>query len=73
MWEVLDNYLKGVLPLEAELTFDLFRRVAIFTIQYLDQQNSISIVFVYATSEDPFLTNPVCLIEESGMEAIWWP
>ena len=73
IWDVLDNYLKGVVPLEEELTFHLIKREDKLSIQYLDKKSSISIVFDYATSFDPFFPHTVCLIDEGGIETILLP
>ncbi|MCS4488021.1 DUF960 domain-containing protein [Streptococcus sciuri] len=73
IWDILDNYLKGVVSLDEQLTFHLIKNGNKLSIQYVDDNSNISIVFDYMVTFDPFFPRTIYLIDESGIETILLP
>ena len=72
-WEILDNYLIEVFPLNNTLTFYLLNKNNRLAIQYFDSHHDISIVFDYDFPSDDFLPTTVNIIDEAGVETIILP
>lgn len=72
-WDILDNYLKGVLKLDSILTFHLIEKNEKLTILYSSQNHQTSIEFDYDYPFDPFFPNIVYIIDQAGTETLLLP
>lgn len=72
-WDILDNYLKGVIPLEPIISFRLTEKKGKLTICYQNQKQQTTIAFDYNYPYEPFFPNIVYLIDQSGTETVLLP
>ncbi|MBA2794911.1 Staphylococcal protein of uncharacterised function (DUF960) [Streptococcus porcinus] len=70
-WQIIDENLKGVFPLERILLFVLVKNSKNnLSIEYHDKKRSLLIVFDYDYPYDPFLPKYVYAIDNDGLETI---
>ena len=72
-WDILDNYLKGVVLLDRTLTFRLANKKDKLSLEYYDRKRQIHIVFDYNTPFDPFFPEIVNITDNAGIETIVLP
>lgn len=72
-WDLLDNYLKGVVPLDDVLTFHLVNHRDNLRFRYMDSEHEIVIDFDYKTPFDPFYPETVHVVDDLGIETILLP
>lgn len=72
-WDILDNYLKDVVPLDRTLTFRLANHSDKLSFEYHDSKRQILIVFDYNTPFDPFFPEIVNITDNAGIETIILP
>lgn len=72
-WDLLDNYLKEVVPLEQVLTFRLAKKQTNLTFEYHDAKRQLIISFDYNIPFDPYYPEIVNIIDHSGIETILLP
>ena len=53
-WDLLDNYLKDVVPLDHILTFRLAKKKELLTLEYHDAKRQLVIAFDYNVPFDPY-------------------
>ena len=70
LWDLLDHYLKDVVPLDPILTFQLTNKHNNVTFEYLDNKRNIFIQFDYNFPFDPFFPEIVHIIDQSGIETL---
>lgn len=70
-WQIIDENLRGVFPLENILLFKLIRNdKRKLSIEYHDKKNKTLIVFDYDYPYDPFLPKYVYAVDNAGIETI---
>lgn len=72
-WDILDNYLRGVFPLDSVIRFRLTENNGKLTISYQNQTNQTVISFDYNYPYDPYFPTIVYLIDQSGTETLLLP
>lgn len=69
-WDILDNYLKTVVPLDTVLTFKLCRSKQGMTYEYHDAKRQLMIAFDYRYPFDPFFPETIYIIDHKGRQTI---
>ncbi|AXQ79214.1 hypothetical protein DDV21_009025 [Streptococcus chenjunshii] len=72
-WELLDHYLKNVVPLDTLLTFQLIKHQGKLSFAYQDSKRELFIIFDYNTPYDPFYPETVNIVDDHGIETILLP
>jgi hypothetical protein len=72
-WDLLDNYLKNVVPLDNILTFRLAKKDDRLTFEYHDAKRQLLISFDYSVPFDPYFPEIVNIVDQSGIETILLP
>lgn len=72
-WDLLDNYLKGVVPLDKLLTFRLAKKAGFLCYEYHDAKRQLLITFDYNVPFDPFFPEIVNIVDQEGIETILLP
>lgn len=70
-WYIIDNYLKGVFPLENLLIFTFSKSIKNhLVIEYQDKEKQLKIAFDTHFSYDPFLPLRVYIVDNNGIETL---
>lgn len=70
-WRIIDDYLKGVFPLDNVLFFRILKnKENKVSIEYSNRQKSLRIVFDFLFQYDPFLPKTVYILDNKGIETI---
>ncbi|MDG3142409.1 DUF960 domain-containing protein [Streptococcus suis] len=69
-WDILDNYLKTVVPLDTVLIFKLSKRRQGMTYEYHDAKRQLMIAFDYNYPFDPFFPETVYMIDNRGRQTL---
>ncbi|MDQ0221536.1 DUF960 domain-containing protein [Streptococcus moroccensis] len=72
-WEIIDNKLKGVLPLKPVLKFRLSNRKGKLSITFTQDQCPLRITFDYEQPFDPFFPHTVYVVDKDGRETVTLP
>ncbi|MET3558796.1 hypothetical protein ABID29_001924 [Streptococcus rupicaprae] len=72
-WEIIDNKLKGVIPLQPVLTFRLVNRKGKISIAFSQEQFPVRITFDYDFPFDHFYPHTVYVIDRNGRETVTLP
>ncbi len=72
-WDLLDNYLKDVVPLDNILLFRLTQKNNKLSFEYHDHKRNILIVFDYNVPFDPFFPEIINIVDNHGIETIMLP
>ncbi|AUW95993.1 DUF960 domain-containing protein [Streptococcus pluranimalium] len=69
-WDILDNYLKSVVPLDSILTFNLKKSNKGMTYEYHDVKRKLMIAFDYKYPFDPFFPQKLYIVDNRGRQTI---
>lgn len=72
-WYIIDNYLKGVIPLKSILRFQLKNRKGKLSIVFSQELYKNAIRVDFQSSFDPFYPSTVLVIDRKGQETILLP
>ena len=72
-WYIIDSYLKGVLPLQSILRFNLKNRKGKLSITFSQEKYKNAITVDFQTNFDPFYPATVLVIDKNGQETIALP
>lgn len=72
-WYVIDNYLKGVIPLKNVIRFSIKNRKGKITLVF-SQENYKNVLAVdLATRFDPFYPSTILVVDKQGQETVTLP
>lgn len=72
-WDILDNYLRNVFPLDQILTFKLVKYSKGTTFEYHDHKHYLMIAFDYNYPFDPFFPEYLYIVDQNGRQTILLP
>ena len=73
IWDILDNYLIGVFPLDNQLLVDFQNREDKLTLAISQKTSNGVIAFDYNYPFDPYAPNQVLIVDEAGDETLILP
>ncbi|KXT76469.1 DUF960 domain-containing protein [Streptococcus sp. DD12] len=73
IWDILDNYLKGVFPLDDQLRVDFQNREDKLTLLISQQCRKTAIAFDYDYPFDPYAPSRLLIVDEAGDETLILP
>lgn len=72
-WEVIDNNLKGVFPLNPVLKFRLSNRQGKLSLTFSQENFPLTITFDYEKEFDHFFPHTVYVVDKNGRETVTLP
>lgn len=72
-WDIIDNYLKGVFPLNKVLKFRLANRQGKIAITFYQDNYPVSVTFDYDMKFDHFYPHTVYVVDNNGRETVTLP
>ena len=72
-WYVIDNYLKGVIPLKSVIQFSIKNRGGKITLVFSQERYKNVLAVDLSSRFDPFYPSTVLLVDKQGQETITLP
>ncbi|HEM3707736.1 TPA: DUF960 domain-containing protein [Streptococcus suis] len=72
-WYVIDNYLKGVIPLKSVIQFSLKNRGGKITLVFSQERYKNVLAVDLSSRFDPFYPSTVLVVDKQGQETITLP
>ena len=72
-WYVIDNYLKGVIPLKSVIQFSIKNRGGKITLVFSQERYKNVLAVDLSSRFDPFYPSTVLVVDKQGQEAITLP
>lgn len=69
-WDILDNYLRNVVPLDNILRFKIIKSEKGISYEYHDSGHKLLMVFDYKYSFDPFFPEYFYIVDNHGKQTI---
>ncbi|KXT74065.1 hypothetical protein STRDD10_01223 [Streptococcus sp. DD10] len=73
IWYVIDNFLKGVFPLQHCIRFEILNNHGTVSLRFSQEQMQTSIGFDFSQHFDPFYPMEVYVVDRQGRETVLLP
>lgn len=73
IWYVIDNFLKGVVPLQHRIRFEILNNKGKVSLRFSQDQLTTSIAFDFSQNFDPFFPMEVYVVDRQGRETVLLP